>query len=73
MTSPLHTHRAPDFRGQGTGMNAIRIEDIRRSTLNGRAVKLFKAYRLQGDAYVFAGQFAAPARTSNKTLHTFAL
>lgn len=54
-------------------MNAIRIEDIRRVNLNGRAVKLFKAYRPQGDAYVFAGQFSAPARTANKNLHTFVL
>ena len=54
-------------------MNAIRIENIRRVTLNGRAVKLFKAYRLQGDAYVFAGQFSAPVRTANKNLHAFAL
>ena len=52
-------------------MNAIRIEDIRRATLSGRAVKLFKAYRLQGGAYVFAGQFAAPARTANKDLIAF--
>lgn len=54
-------------------MNAIRIEDIRRATLNGRAVKLFKAYRQHGNAYVFAGQFAAPARTANKNLHMFAM
>lgn len=53
-------------------MHAVRIEDIRRVTLNGRAVKLFKAYRLQGDAWIFAGQFPAPARTANKNLHTFA-
>lgn len=52
--------------------NQIRIEDIRRVTLNGRDVKLFKVYRLQDNAYIFAGQFSAPARTANKNLHTFA-
>ena len=46
----------------------FRIESIQRANLNGRAVKLFKAYRLQGDAYVFIGQFSAPARTANKNL-----
>jgi hypothetical protein len=53
-------------------MNAIKIENIRRATLNGRAVKVFNAYRLQDDGtYVFAGQFSAPARTANKNLHAF--
>ena len=54
-------------------MNAIRIEDIRKVNLNGRAVKLFKAYRLCGNAYVFVGQFSAPVRTANKNLHIFVL
>jgi hypothetical protein len=52
-------------------MNAIKIENIRRVTINGRAVKVFNAYRLQDGAYVFAGQFSAPARTANKNLHAF--
>ena len=52
-------------------MNAIKIENIRRATLDGRAVKVFDAYRLQGGAYVFAGRFLAPARTANKNLHAF--
>jgi hypothetical protein len=47
---------------------SIRIEDIRKATVNGRAVKLFKAYRLQGAGYVFVGQFSVPARISNKRL-----
>lgn len=49
-------------------MNSIRIESIRRATVNGRAVKLFKAFRLQNGAYVFCGEFSAPARTANKDL-----
>lgn len=48
-----------------------RIEDIQKATVNGRAVKLFKAYELQGDAYVFIGQFAAPQKTANKNLSNF--
>lgn len=53
-------------------MPVIKIEDIRRVNLNGRAVKLFKVYVFKRNAYVFAGQFSAPARTANKNLHTFA-
>ena len=51
-------------------MNAsdYRIEDIRRATVNGRAVKIFKAYRRNGRAFVFCGEFTAPAKTANKNL-----
>jgi hypothetical protein len=49
----------------------FRIESIQHATLNGRAVKLFKAFKRQGDAFVFVGQFAAPARTANKNLAKF--
>lgn len=45
-----------------------RIEQIQRATVNGRAVKLFKVYAKKGDAFVFMGQFTAPARTANKNL-----
>lgn len=45
-----------------------RIENIRRANLNGRAVKLFKAYRKDGNAFVFCGEFSAPAKTANKNL-----
>ena len=52
---------------------AIRIEEVRKVVLNGKQVKLFKAYRLneKGDAYVFAGEHAAPAKTANKNLAQF--
>ena len=46
----------------------FRIENIQRAQVGGRAVKLFKAFKRQGDAFVFVGQFAAPARTANKNL-----
>ena len=51
-------------------MNATqyRIEDIRKATLNGRSVKLFKAYEKSGDAFVFCGQFSAPVKTANRDL-----
>lgn len=51
-------------------MNAsdYRIEDIRLATVNGRAVKVFKAYRKDGEAFVFCGEFTAPAKTANKNL-----
>jgi hypothetical protein len=51
--------------------SAIRIENIRKVIKNGSEVKVFKAFRLQGDAYVFAGEFYAPKRTANKNLHKF--
>lgn len=50
---------------------AVRVESIQRAVLNGRAVKLFNAYRREGGAYVFAGRFSAPARTANKDLIAF--
>lgn len=50
---------------------AIKIEEIRKATLNGRAVKLFKAYRLENNGYIFIGQFSAPAKTANKNLAQF--
>jgi hypothetical protein len=51
-------------------MNAsdFRIEEIRKAKVNGRAVKTFKAFRKDGDAFVFCGQFSAPAKTANKDL-----
>lgn len=45
-----------------------RIEEIRKVTLNGAARKLFKAYRKQGGAFLFAGEFSAPAKTANRDL-----
>lgn len=50
----------------------IRIENIRRATLNGRAVKLFSVYRKSGDAFIFSGHFSAPAKTPNSRLAEFA-
>ncbi len=51
-------------------MNAsnFRIEEIRKATVGSRAVKMFKAYELRGNVFVFCGQFSAPARTANKDL-----
>lgn len=48
-----------------------RITDIRKATLNGRAVKLFKAYARRGDAFVFCGEFTAPRRTAAADLARF--
>ena len=54
-------------------MEKYRIENIQKATLNGRNVKLFKAYEYDEDqkAYIFIGQFEAPAKTSNKDLENF--
>lgn len=49
-----------------------KICNIRRATLNGRAVKLFEVRQLVGGAWVFAGQHSAPARTANRDLLQFA-
>lgn len=51
-------------------MNAsdFRIEEIRKATVNGVQCKMFKAFRKDGDAFVFCGAFTAPARTANRDL-----
>jgi len=51
-------------------MKKYRIEDIQKVVLNGRAVKLFKAFKYNEaqKAYIFCGQFDAPAKTANKNL-----
>lgn len=46
----------------------FRIEDVRKATVNGQSVKLFRAYKKQGDAFVHVGQFSAPQRTADKDL-----
>lgn len=47
-----------------------RITDIRKATINGVKVKLFKAWRFSpmAEGYVFDGQFAVPQRTANKDI-----
>jgi len=51
-------------------MERYRIEDIQKATLNGRKVKLFKAFEYSEEqgAYVFCGQYEAPQRTANRNL-----
>ena len=47
-----------------------RIQDIQKAVLNGVKVKLFKAFEYDADAkaYIFCGQFSAPAKTAKKNL-----
>lgn len=54
-------------------MEKYRIEEIKKATVNGRKVKLFKAYEYdeKAKAYVFRGQYTAPQRTANKNLVNF--
>ena len=51
-------------------MCKYRIENIQKVCLNGRNVKLFKAFEYDKDshAYIFIGQFDAPLKTANKNL-----
>ena len=51
----------------------FRIEDIQKVNLNGRSVKLFKAFEYDkgSNVYIFCGQFEAPAKTANKNLENF--
>lgn len=49
-----------------------KICNVRRATVNGRAVKLFDVRRLIDGAWVFQGQHSAPARTANRDLLAFA-
>uniref|UniRef100_A0A6M3LP32 Uncharacterized protein n=1 Tax=viral metagenome TaxID=1070528 RepID=A0A6M3LP32_9ZZZZ len=54
-------------------MEKYRIENIQSVNLNGRPVTLFKAFEYDPDshAYIFIGQFQAPARTAKKNLGNF--
>jgi hypothetical protein len=54
-------------------MGKYRIENIQKVKLNGRNVKLFKVFEYceEQNAYVFIGQFEAPAKTANKNLHNY--
>lgn len=46
----------------------FRIENVQKAILNGRQVKLFKAFEDRGDAFHYIGQFSAPVKTANKEL-----
>lgn len=51
-------------------MNAsdFRIESVRNAMINGRAARIFKAYRAVSSAFIFCGEFSAPARTAKRHL-----
>lgn len=46
----------------------FRIEDVRSATVNGSKKIIFKALERKGDAFVYTGQFTAPARTAKRDL-----
>lgn len=50
-----------------------RFEDVQIAKVNGKNVKLFKAfeYSEEQNAYVFVGQFEAPAKTAIKNLANY--
>ena len=50
----------------------LRIDEIQLCKINGRNVKRFEAYRLENNAYVFAGFFSAPPKTADSNLHYYA-
>lgn len=50
-----------------------RIESIRLATVNGRNVKIFKAYKREGDTFIFWGEFTARARHPNRELWKVAM
>jgi hypothetical protein len=54
-------------------MKKYRIENIQTAKINGKPVKLFRAFGLncKRNAYTFIGQFSAPARTPNKNLERY--
>jgi hypothetical protein len=49
---------------------SIRIDDIRKATVRGQKVKLFKAWRYSpmAEGYIFDGQYSVPQRTANKNI-----
>ena len=54
-------------------MEKYRIENIQKATLNGRKVKLFKAFEHDPEqkAYIFCGQFEAPQNTPDSQLENY--
>jgi hypothetical protein len=46
----------------------FRIEQIQKATINGRKVKLFRAFKKQGASFVHLGTFSAPLNTANRNL-----
>ena len=54
-------------------MKKYRIQDIQKATVNGRKVKLFKAFEYdpKHQAYIFCGQFEAPQNTPDSQLENF--
>ena len=52
-------------------MEKYRIEDVRIVKVAGTNRKVFKAYDLKENAYVFCGEFTAPAKTAKKDLHKY--
>jgi len=50
--------------------NLFRIDDIQKTTFNGRKIKLFKAWRYSpmANGYIFDGQYSVPMRTPNKNI-----
>ena len=52
-------------------MSEYRVENIEIIRLNGKNVKSFKAFKDNGDAYIYCGTFYAPAKTANKRLTDF--
>ena len=74
MDSKLADYRASGTGAKGNKMSAtnFRIENIQKATVNGRAVKIFTAFKKQGEAFVHVGQFSAPQKTANKNLWSIA-
>ena len=54
-------------------MERYRIENIQKATVNGKSVKMFRAYEYNAEekSYIHVGQFSAPAKTANKNLEKF--
>ena len=45
-----------------------RISGVQVVRLGSKDVKLFSAYKLDGDAFVYVGRFSAPMKTARKDL-----
>ena len=50
--------------------SVLRITDIRKATINGRKVKLFRVFRFAQleNAYLFDGQYSVPQKIANKNI-----
>lgn len=62
-----------ELTNKGAVMELFRIENIQKAMVNGRNVKIFKAFEYDPEqkAYIYCGTFEAPQNTPSHKLENF--